>query len=160
MNPIVFARRRWRLTAGEGDLAPECTTAASALPVATDGRNATGARQHVTLNEGGQAVVAGKVGRGRGKPASRGRRPNDLRRAISLLGRKRHILTDTLGLLLAVNLDPASVQDRDGAEALLREARRSFPSSASLATSDAREVAAVVTLAMIHLMLRRLKPTS
>jgi transposase len=44
-----------------------------------------------------------------------------------VLGRKRHILTDTLGLLLAVSVHPASVQDRDGAEALLREARRSFP---------------------------------
>src|SRR3954452_3264792 len=44
-----------------------------------------------------------------------------------VLGRKRHVLTDTIGLLLAVQVHPASVQDRDGAEALLREARRSFP---------------------------------
>src|SRR5215210_6570269 len=44
-----------------------------------------------------------------------------------VVGRKRHVLTDTLGLLLAVHVHPASVQDRDGAEALLREARRSFP---------------------------------
>jgi len=44
-----------------------------------------------------------------------------------VLGRKRHILTDTLGLLLAVSVHSASIQDRDGAEALLREARRSFP---------------------------------
>jgi len=44
-----------------------------------------------------------------------------------VLGRKRHILTATLGLLLTVSVHPASVQDRDGAEALLREARRSFP---------------------------------
>ncbi len=29
--------------------------------------------------------------------------------------------------MLAVSVHPASVQDRDGAEALLREARRSFP---------------------------------
>src|ERR671912_1738728 len=42
-------------------------------------------------------------------------------------GRKRHILTDTLGLLLAVHVHPASVQDRDGAEVLLRKARRTFP---------------------------------
>jgi putative transposase len=42
-------------------------------------------------------------------------------------GRKRHILTDTLGLLLAINVHSASLQDRDGAEALLREARRNFP---------------------------------
>ena len=44
-----------------------------------------------------------------------------------VVGRKRHILTDTLGLLLVVGVHPASIQDRDGAEALLREARRSFP---------------------------------
>jgi transposase len=30
-------------------------------------------------------------------------------------------------LLLAVSVHPASVQDRDGAEALLQEARRTFP---------------------------------
>ena len=44
-----------------------------------------------------------------------------------MLGRKRHILTDTLGLLLAAAVHPAHVQDRDGADALLRQARRSFP---------------------------------
>lgn len=34
-------------------------------------------------------------------------------------GRKRHILVDTLGLLLTVMVTPASVQDRDGARLLL-----------------------------------------
>lgn len=34
-------------------------------------------------------------------------------------GRKRHVLVDTLGLLLAVMVTPASVQDRDGAQSLL-----------------------------------------
>ena len=43
------------------------------------------------------------------------------------LGRKRHILTDTLGLLLGVVVHPADVQDRDGAEPLLAQARRMFP---------------------------------
>ena len=42
-------------------------------------------------------------------------------------GRKRHILVDTLGLLLSVVVHPADVQDRDGAGELLRTARRSFP---------------------------------
>ena len=41
-------------------------------------------------------------------------------------GRKRHILTDTLGLLLGVPVHPAQVQDRDGAEPLLHQARRQF----------------------------------
>ena len=42
-------------------------------------------------------------------------------------GRKRHILVDTLGLLLNVVVHPADVQDRDGAVELLRRSRRQFP---------------------------------
>lgn len=42
-------------------------------------------------------------------------------------GRKRHILVDTLGLLLSVVVHPADVQDRDGARQVLRTARRLFP---------------------------------
>ena len=42
-------------------------------------------------------------------------------------GRKRHVLVDTLGLLLNVDVHPVQVQDRDGAETLLRQARRRFP---------------------------------
>jgi hypothetical protein len=41
--------------------------------------------------------------------------------------RKRHILVDTLGLLLSVVVHPADLQDRDGAFQLLRRARRLFP---------------------------------
>jgi transposase len=44
-----------------------------------------------------------------------------------VLGRKRHILVDTLGLLLSVVVHPADVQDRDGAGAVLRDAPRLFP---------------------------------
>jgi transposase len=42
-------------------------------------------------------------------------------------GRKRHILVDTLGLLLGVSILPADIQDRDGSLALLHETRRRFP---------------------------------
>jgi putative transposase len=42
-------------------------------------------------------------------------------------GRKRHILVDTLGLLLNVVVQPDDVQDRDGAVHLLRRAPRLFP---------------------------------
>ncbi|MER6212111.1 IS5 family transposase [Streptomyces sp. NPDC001642] len=41
-------------------------------------------------------------------------------------GRKRHLLADTLGLLLAVLVTPASVTDRDGARTLLPAAAGSF----------------------------------
>ena len=42
-------------------------------------------------------------------------------------GRKRHILVDTLGLLLSVSVLSGDIQDRDGARGLLRAARRRFP---------------------------------
>jgi putative transposase len=42
-------------------------------------------------------------------------------------GRKRHILTDTLGLLLVILIHGADVQDRDGAPAVLKAARFRFP---------------------------------
>lgn len=41
-------------------------------------------------------------------------------------GRKRHILVDTLGLLLSVAVHPANVQDRDGVELVLDEKTRAL----------------------------------
>lgn len=42
-------------------------------------------------------------------------------------GRKRHILVDTMGLLMAVIVHSASVQDRDGIKLLLARAKGRFP---------------------------------
>ena len=42
-------------------------------------------------------------------------------------GRKRHILTDTTGLLVGAIVHPADVQDRDGAPRLLKTLRSAFP---------------------------------
>ncbi len=42
-------------------------------------------------------------------------------------GRKRHILTDTGGLLIAAIVHSAGIQDRDGAPELLASVRHSFP---------------------------------
>ncbi len=42
-------------------------------------------------------------------------------------GRKRHILIDTIGLLLTVHVHPANVQDRDGANLVLAELGERFP---------------------------------
>lgn len=44
-----------------------------------------------------------------------------------LKGRKRHILTDTLGLMLIVIVHAADIQDRDGAVDVLKAARHRFP---------------------------------
>ena len=42
-------------------------------------------------------------------------------------GTKRHVLVDTLGLLLCVLVHPANLQDRDGAKLLLSKAQGRFP---------------------------------
>lgn len=42
-------------------------------------------------------------------------------------GRKRHIVTDTIGLLVGAIVHPADVQDRDGAPLLLQCLGRAFP---------------------------------
>jgi putative transposase len=42
-------------------------------------------------------------------------------------GHKRHILVDTLGLLLIVVVHAASIQDRDGAKLVLERAKGKFP---------------------------------
>lgn len=42
-------------------------------------------------------------------------------------GRKRHIVTDTLGLLVGLVVHAASIQDRDGAPAVLRSIRARWP---------------------------------
>jgi transposase len=42
-------------------------------------------------------------------------------------GRKRHIVTDTIGMLVGAIVHPASIQDRDGAPALLQSVSNGFP---------------------------------
>jgi putative transposase len=55
----------------------------------------------------------------------RGQRGYDAGKMVK--GRKRHILVDTMGLLLLVVVSAASVQDRDGAKLVLEKVRGLFP---------------------------------
>ena len=43
-------------------------------------------------------------------------------------GRKRHVVVDTLGLPLVMQVHPANVQDRDGAPTVIAELRQAMPS--------------------------------
>ena len=44
-----------------------------------------------------------------------------------MTGRKRHIIVDCLGLVIAVHVHPANIQDRDGAKDILSKLRGLFP---------------------------------
>ena len=60
------------------------------------------------------------------RPPNGGRHGYDGAKKVN--GRKRHLLVDTLGLIIKVHLTAADVGDRDGAAALLRRLdRRRFP---------------------------------
>ena len=49
-------------------------------------------------------------------------------REKKIKGRKRHIVVDTLGLVIAADVHSASVQDRDGALPVLRQAKAKYRS--------------------------------
>jgi transposase len=51
-------------------------------------------------------------------------------------GRKRHLVVDTLGLLLAVLIHPADVQDRDGAAPVVTRAIAKYPTVKKLYTDS------------------------
>jgi len=72
-----------------------------------------------------QSILTGKGGQDRGYDAGKRTR-----------GRKRHIVTDTLGLLLVVMVTSASVQDRHGGKAILERLAARF-SSIALIWADA-----------------------
>jgi transposase len=61
-------------------------------------------------------------------------------------GQKRHLAVDTLGLLLCVSVTAASVQDRDGAVALLARVREKF-STIALVWADGGYAGRLVTWA-------------
>src|ERR1700727_798513 len=67
-------------------------------------------------------------------------------------GTRRHLAVDTIGLLLAVLVTAASVQDRDAARPLLWNLRRAFP-SIRLAWADGGYAGKLVTWARARLRL-------
>ncbi len=52
-------------------------------------------------------------------PEQGGERGYDAGKTVK--GRKRHIIVDTLGLLLSVSVHSASIQDRDGAQGIIEK---------------------------------------
>ncbi|WP_067481094.1 IS5 family transposase [Nocardia amamiensis] len=69
-----------------------------------------------------------------------------------LNGRKRHVIVDTLGLLLIVHVTAANIQDRDGARPALRQLRELF-ATLTLVWADGAYAGKLVGWARQHLAL-------
>lgn len=65
-------------------------------------------------------------------------------------GRKRHLVVDTLGLLLAVSVTAASVQDRDGAHPVVASAMAKYPSVETLFVDSAYAGQCAQTVSQCH----------
>ncbi|HYU13310.1 MAG TPA: IS5 family transposase [Stellaceae bacterium] len=65
-------------------------------------------------------------------PTTEGGGPRGIDAGKRIKGRKRHIVTDTEGFLLAVRVHEANIQDPHGAVPLLRSVRQAFPELAHI----------------------------
>jgi len=75
-----------------------------------------------------QSINTSEAGGPRGGACPRARQsrePGDAAKKVR--GRKRHIVTDTSGLLVGIAIHPANIQDRDGAELVIEAIHDLFP---------------------------------
>jgi len=77
-----------------------------------------------------------------------GERGDDAGKKIK--GRKRHLVVDTLGLLLAVSVTAASVQDRDGAHPVIAQAMAKYPSVETVFVDSAYAGQCAQTVSQVH----------
>jgi transposase len=91
-------------------------------------------RAQVRLNEGRQIEPTAAILDSQSVKADQtvGRNSRGFDAAKKINGRKRHLVVDTLGLLLVVWVTPAAVQDRDAARDVLRRLRVLHPGIAHL----------------------------
>lgn len=75
---------------------------------------------------------------------SGGVRGYDAGKRININGRKRHIVTDTIGLLVGLVVHGANIQDRDGAPDLLKSVSAAYPLLRHV-FADGRQVRAELT---------------
>lgn len=80
--------------------------------------------------EGRQPAPSAAIIDSQSVPTTESGGPRGIDAGKRIKGRKRHIITDTQGFLLAVQVHEANIQDPHGAVPLLRSLRRSFPSLA------------------------------
>jgi transposase len=65
-------------------------------------------------------------------------------------GRKRHVVVDTLGLVLAVSVTAASVQDRDGAHPVMATTLAKYPSLQTLFVDSGYAGRCAQTISQLH----------
>jgi len=116
-----------------GDIGAAIAAAREARPAAGLGLTAdcrgdpvSAARRAALADAAAGSVPANNHGATLFLPLERGG-PRGFDAGKKIKGRKRHILTDTQGLLVGAIVHTADIQDRDGAPDVLASIRHSFP---------------------------------
>ena len=131
-QPIAAATSELVLERGRFPAAPDGLWLFPRVRAASDlGRHSCGAPENGARED---ATRRRAVGRHHRQPERQERRKRGERidsvgfdAAKKIKGVKRHIATDTQGLLLSAIVHPANVQDRDSAVDLLKELKKLFP---------------------------------
>lgn len=84
-------------------------------------------RERLRVQDGRQATPSAAILESQSVKTTERGGPHGYDGGKKLSGRKRHILVDTLGLLLKVVVPPADLQDREGVPLLLEPVQGQFP---------------------------------